>query len=67
MAKSLIHPNRCRNGCSLFEKNPCEDDPTSLVMGYCRAHGGYTAIYWDQEIFMKVRGCCTYGCTGKVS
>ena len=54
-----LHHQRCRNGCTLFEPDPSQDDPCNIV-GFCKAYGGYTAVHWDTEIFMKIRGCCMY-------
>ena len=61
--KSLLHPNRCRNGCSMFDDNR-DGNPDYNIVGYCRAHGAHTAISFETEIFIKVRGCCTYGQCG---
>jgi hypothetical protein len=59
MPKSLIHPNRCKNGCSLFE--PVESEQWNDIIGYCGVHGGKTAISNEKYIFLQVRGCCSYG------
>jgi len=61
MVKSLIHPNRCDNGCSLFDDR--RDEHLHLGIGFCKVHGGETIISEGQYRFLSFRGCCSYGCS----
>lgn len=58
----MTHPQRCKNGCALYEQEPVSHWNDHI--GFCKFAHGKTAIDNRVYIFIQVRGCCAYsqGC-----
>jgi len=59
MIKSLIHPNRCDNGCRFFD---IQTHLLQIGIGYCWVTGGDKFILHNDYESLKSRGCPSYGC-----